>query len=234
MIHTPIQNGDGCYCARCGQAWDRDEQPPATCVTTAPADSSFLNGGPATEPRRVIVALCGEKSAGKDTAAAPLIERGFTNVKMADGLKIMLRAFLAYRGVDTAMVDRMIDGDLKEAPSRFLNGRSPRHAMQTLGDWGRNQMQTDLWLAATCDRLDQVGDAVITDVRYANEAARVRGLGARLYRIERAGQGGSDTHSSETEVRHLRVDAVLQNVAVSGEAFQAQVMERFLADGVLT
>lgn len=239
MTHTPIQNGDGCYCARCGQAWDRDEQPPAACSTTAeeiatgvgrgvePADASFLSGGPATEPRRTVIALCGEKYAGKDTAAAPLLAKGFANVKMADGLKIMLRSFLAYRGADPETVDRMIDGDLKETASRFLNGRTPRHAMQTLGDWGRNDMQTDFWLDATMDRLDQVGDAVITDVRYPNEAARVRGVGIPLFRVERPDQQSTDAHSSEAQIRSLPVDGVIRNIAVSAEAFQAHAAREF-------
>jgi hypothetical protein len=305
VTHTPIQNGDGCYCSRCGQAWDRDEQPPAVCsaapeeIATGvgrgiePSDASFLSGGPAMEPRRIVIALCGEKYAGKDTAAAPLLAAGYANVKMADGLKIMLRTMLgskdcavsaamlhsfllyrgacgqtirempygrptrflngrspghamdtlskwgreqldidllaydSYRGADPATIDRMIDGDLKETPSRFLNGRTPRHAMQSLGDWGRNDMQTDFWLDATMDRLDQVGDAVITDVRYPNEAARVRGLGIPLLRVERPDQQSSDAHSSEVQIRTLPVDGVLRNIAVSAEAFQAHAAREF-------
>lgn len=223
--HAPVFSGDGHYCSRCAQCWDLDEAPPLLCV---------MGVGRGIEPPRAIVALCGEKGAGKDTAALPLLAAGFANVKMADGLKIMLRAFLTYRGADPATVNRMIDGDLKETPSALLNGRTPRHAMQTLGDWGRNHMHTDLWLDVTCDRLDQVGDAVITDVRYPNEANRVRGLGARLYRIERPGHGGEDTHSSETQIRGLRVDGVLSNIAVNAEAFQAHAARKFRADGVLT
>lgn len=231
MTHTIIFNGSGHFCSRCARAWDREDEAPETCVEeTRPADASFLNSGPATEPRRTVIALCGEKGSGKDTAAQPLLEAGYANVKMADGLKIMLRAFLAYRGADAALIARMIDGDLKETPSRFLNGRTPRHAMQTLGDWGREQMHLDFWLDATMDRLDQVGDAVITDVRYPNEAARVRGAGIPLYRIERPDLGeGCDTHSSETQVRGLPVDGVLRNIATGAEAFQAHA-KRFFAE----
>ena len=302
MTHVVIFNGSGHFCSRCARAWDREEDAPATCIE--PADSSFLNGGPATEtPQRTVIALCGEKGSGKDTAAAPLIARGFANVKMADGLKIMLRAmlsspvddaasvmltaFLAYRGADEttihrmkcgatagitptrflsgrtpfhaietldawaaeqlgmdirglgqpyriadpAMIDRMIDGDLKETPSRFLNGRTPRHAMQTLGDWGREEMHRDFWLDSAMDRLDAVGDAVITDVRYPNEAMRVRGAGIPLFRIERPDLAGGDTHSSETQIRDLPTDGVLSNIAVNAEAFQTHAA-RFFAERV--
>lgn len=241
MTHSPVFNGDGHYCSRCGQSWDQGEEPPAHCSTTAEETATGVGRGlpgphpvaqpdmsHARPPRRI--ALCGEKGSGKDTAAQPLLSAGYANVKMADGLKIMLRAFLQYRGADADLIHRMIDGDLKETPSRFLNGRTPRHAMQTLGDWGRDDMDPGFWLDATMDRLDQVGDAVITDVRYPNEAARVRGAGIPLYRIERPDLGeGADTHSSETRVRSLRVDGVLRNIATGAEAFQAHAA-RFFAD----
>lgn len=242
MTHVAIHNGSGHYCSRCSQSWDQGEPEPETCVTTAeetatgvgrglspePADSSFLNGGPATEPRRIVIALCGEKGAGKDTAATPLLNMGFANVKMADGLKIMLRAFLAYRGADQQTIHRMVDGDLKETPSRFLNDRTPRHAMQTLGDWGRDDMHIDLWLDGAMDRLDQVGNAIITDVRNPNEANRVRGVGIPLYRVERPDRPATgDTHSSETQIRDLPVDGVLRNIGVTAEAFQAHAARQF-------
>lgn len=224
MTHAPIFNGDGHYCTRCGQAWDTAETPPAVCVTTAEGTATGVGRG--IEPP-IVIALCGVKGCGKDTAAAPLLAQGYANVKMADGLKIMLRAFLAYRGADAATIDRMIDGDLKERPSRFFNGRSPRHAMQTLGDWGREEMHRDFWLDATMDRLDQVGNAVITDVRYPNEAARVRGLGIPLLRVERPWLTSTDCHSSETQIRDLPATGVLLNIAVSAEAFQAHAARTF-------
>lgn len=224
MTHAPIFNGDGHYCTRCGQAWDTAEAPPAACSTTP--EETVIGVGRGIEPP-IVIALCGEKGSGKDTAAAPLLAKGFANVKMADGLKIMLRAFLAYRGARPEYIDRMIDGDLKEAHTPLLNGRTPRHAMQTLGDWGRDDMQRDFWLDATMDRLKQVGDAVITDVRYPNEAARVRGLGIPLVRVERPGQKSTDTHSSETQIRDLPATGVLLNLADSAEAFQAHAEREF-------
>ena len=48
----------------------------------------------------------------------------------------MLRKLLACQGADAEMIRRMIDGDLKEAPTPLLEGRTPRHAMQTLGTDG--------------------------------------------------------------------------------------------------
>jgi hypothetical protein len=224
VTHAPIFNGDGHYCTRCGQAWDTAETPPAVCATTAEETATGVGRG--IEPPTVI-ALCGVKGSGKDTAAAPLLAKGFANVKMADGLKIMLRAFLAYRGARADYIDRLIDGDLKETPTPLLNGRTARHAMQTLGDWGREEMQRDFWLDATMDRLKQVGDAVITDVRYPNEAARVRGLGIPLVRVERPGLKSTDTHSSETQIRDLPVTGVLLNLADSAEAFQAHAEQEF-------
>ena len=243
--HTIIGNGGGHYCSRCLCAWDQGETPPAVCRAD-PADSSFLNGGPATDdgytfsaeeirPGHQLIAFAGEKGAGKDTAATVLIAEGWTNVKMADGLKVMLRALLAFRGCPAPEIERMLEGDLKETPSRYLSGRTPRHAMQTLGtDWARTLMSPDFWVETTEDRLDRLPCAVITDIRFHNEAALVERRGGRLYLIERPSKGGVDTHVSETELRTIRADGVILNDFGTASDLQEETRRRLAADGLLT
>lgn len=176
-----------------------------------------------------VVAFAGQKGAGKDTAAAVFVEKGFTNLKFADGLKAMLRAFLAYRGVPDVMIERMLEGDLKEVPSPALGGRTPRFAMQALGDgWGRDMMHPNLWADATADAIDLHPLVVISDLRRANELDVVREKGGEAYLIERAG-GGEDAHASEQEFASLRVNARFENSAPTADLFKASIRASFFA-----
>src|SRR5690348_5804357 len=99
-------------------------------------------------PRRRVIALAGKAGSGKSTAAKHLIERhGYAQGKFARALKEMTRAFLRYRGVDDATIERMIEGDLKEVPSDHMMQRSPRYFMQRIGtEFGRELINPDLWV----------------------------------------------------------------------------------------
>lgn len=234
--HITVFMGAGVRCTRCNAAWDIDDEAPETCVAE-PADSSFLNGGPAVEPAPRplprLVAFAGKKFSGKDTAAKALISEGYTAIAFADGIKVMLRALLEFRGCPAAEIDRMLDGDLKETPSRYLSGHTPRHAMQSLGTgWGRDSMSQDFWVETTADRLaDAFERVVITDVRRQNEADFVFHEGGEVYRINRPGlRIPADEHISERLVGTLRVTADLVNDAPSAEAFSACVKKQLIGD----
>jgi nucleoside-triphosphatase THEP1 len=142
-----------------------------------------------------LIALTGYAGSGKSTVARHLVEaHKFTLVKFAGPLKAMMRCL--------GLGDREIEGDLKEKPHPVLCGKSPRHAMQTLGtDWGRDRIGRDLWvnagIEATHRALDQGGSVVIDDCRFENEAKAVRQLGGRVFRIHRPGVGPITAHSSE-------------------------------------
>lgn len=118
--------------------------------------------------------------AGKSTLAEALIyERGFTRVKMADALKTMLRALLAYQGLKDEAIDLRIEGALKAEPSPWLYGQTPRFAMQTLGtQWGRDCMGEDFWVEVASSKIYALLAAgrpiVIDDIRFENEYHMVR------------------------------------------------------------
>ena len=79
----------------------------------------------------IIVGLSGLAGAGKSTAARHLVERhGFVRRPFAALLKGMLRYLLHAQGVPAGDVERMVDGDLKEVPTRHLGGADApaRHA----------------------------------------------------------------------------------------------------------
>jgi dephospho-CoA kinase len=85
-----------------------------------------------------LIGLVGVRRSGKDTAAQILDNIGYRNIKFAEPLKAMLRTYLEYAGVNANHIERIIDGDLKEASREVFGHRSARYAMQTLGtEWGR-------------------------------------------------------------------------------------------------
>lgn len=171
-----------------------------------------------------VIALTGLSGSGKSTAADRLVfVHNYTLVKFADPLKDMLRAFYARYDMDPVEIERRIEGDMKNKGDGFLNGNSPRQAMQTLGtEWGRNIMGPDFWLnpwRSKVSRLVAQGfPVVVDDCRFENEAAAVSDLGGYVVGI--VGRGGiPGNHASERMMPHgIR----LHNYGTMGD-FVAQV-----------
>lgn len=160
----------------------------------------------------VVIGLTGAAGSGKSTAAQHIVEKWSGHRRpFAAPLKRMLQTFLEDQGCGLAMAMRMVSGDLKEVPSEFLGGRTPREAMQTLGtEWGRGLSST-LWVDAWKHGVEvaelhaSAGDEtvmiVVDDVRFPNEAEAIRALGGIIVRIERPGAGlggAAGRHVSET------------------------------------
>jgi hypothetical protein len=178
----------------------------------------------APAPSRTIIAFTGLAGAGKSTAAAHLVKhRGFERVRFAGPLKAMMLAL----GCTTEQVD----GSEKETPCDLLGGKTPRHAMQTLGtEWGRDLIASDLWIRAWNAALAKVPagvPVVVDDCRFPNEADAVNAAGGILVRIERPGAGATGyQHSSETF--QLPASATLHNTLSANQL--CQQVDRFLAD----
>ena len=142
----------------------------------------------AADVRPKLVAFSGRAGSGKSVAAQALINVGFVRVKFASPLKNMLRAYYKTVGLDTEQIERRVEGDLKEAPDEALQGRSPRHAMVTLGtEWGRDLMAQDFWVAAwrtaVMSQFSKGRNVVVDDCRFANEVDAVHELGGVVVAI---------------------------------------------------
>jgi hypothetical protein len=144
-----------------------------------------------------IIALVGNAGAGKSTVAEYLQEvHRYQLVKFAGPLKNMLRAI----GLD----DEEIEGSRKESPCDLLCGKTPRHAMVTLGtEWGRDHIGVNfwsgLWQEETALNLNSGHVVVVDDCRFPNELAAVKEMRGIVWRIVRPEHGGSSipTHRSE-------------------------------------
>lgn len=168
-----------------------------TTYTMISQDDIDAMGGPS------LLGITGLMGSGKTTAADVLIGAGWHRVKFAAPLKAMIEALYASAGLSASEIARKIEGDLKEVPCDILNGKTPRHAMQTLGtEWGRELIDSDLWLSIAAARIVQLmalgHRVVVDDVRFENEGALIQSLGGLVLELRR-GQRSSG-HASESGV----------------------------------
>lgn len=166
----------------------------------------------------LILGLTGPAGCGKSTVAKYLVDHhSFVEIAFADPLKDMLAALLgeARENLDRLLADR----EWKERPCSTLGGKSPRQALQLLGtEWGRQLMHPDIWVLAVRSRIEWVQDVfedeghhiVISDVRFANEAAFVRQHG-RLAHVSRPDAAPVAAHTSESGVLFDSRDFHLDN-----------------------
>ena len=171
-----------------------------------------------------VVGITGRKFHGKDTVAQIYVQDGYKQLRFADPLKEMLRAFYRTIELPAAEIERRIEGDLKETPCPHLCGKTPRFAMQTLGaEWGRDMIDEDLWVKTLQFRAANSDKAVVSDVRYMNEVETIKRLGGKVFRVDasaRVPRGAWSDHSSE-QVEKLSVDAVIDNNGAPEQLFQS-------------
>lgn len=141
-----------------------------------------LPGVPLPPPPRII-GLIGLKQSGKDTVCQFIGELApVTRLAFADGIKEEVADAL---GVPVEFV---------ESNKQKLRG--------LLQHWGtecrRDLFDRDYWVKQLAAKLPHVRTptVVVTDVRFANEAHVLAGMGARLIRVQR-GNSGPDGHASE-------------------------------------
>lgn len=162
----------------------------------------------------MIIGLCGAAGSGKNAVATALEAlHGFRAVALADPL---YEAVAAITGLPVAELQ---DRRLKEQTIHWI-GKSPRQLLQSLGtEWGRDTVSQTLWVDHLCQRLDALVNvglhAVVTDVRFDNEARELRDrYDARIWRVFRpAGvvEGDAMRHSSEAGISPELIDVTLNN-----------------------
>jgi hypothetical protein len=161
------------------------------------------------------IALCGLAGSGKSTAAQYLVSgHRFKRLSYSAPIKRMLRSLLIEAGAGFMEAVEMTDGKLKELPSPFLCGHSPRYAMQTLGtEFGRDIIGPDIWRRILLNKVRKhSGPVVVDDARFGDEIADLRQAGFLIVRIERGDSKSDSPHRSHSsEKQKFPVDLTIQN-----------------------
>lgn len=168
----------------------------------------------------ILLGLTGFAQAGKDTVSEILCEYwGFERRAFADklkqvalGLNPIVDAAVTvgeegykptYRRL-TDVIQELGYEDAKKHPE-------VRRTYQRLGtEGGRNVFGESFWIDA-CLGEPLTERTVVTDVRFANEAAAIRALGGKVARIDRPGVGPINGHVSDAGIDNDFVDQVIDN-----------------------
>lgn len=159
---------------------------------------------------RTKIGLIGYAGSGKDTVAAYLMRHGYTRVAFADPVRSVL---LGVNPLITREGLRLRDAVEAHGWDR-VKRKIPevRELLQGLGAGVRATLGESTWLDHALRRLDALsGPAVVTDVRYPNEANALRSRGFTLVWIQRPGVGPANAHPSETDIPTELADVVLTN-----------------------
>lgn len=180
---------------------------------------------------------------GKDTAARVLLEElGFQRIAFAEPIKgalLALDPFLPAPEGPTSFM-RLSEFAASRPWSEVKDYPEVRRLMQIMGtEVGRNLFDPDLWVRLAKRKLEStlsVGDVVVTDVRFPNEARLIRGYGGVLVRLERPGFGPVNEHVSDraserwTYDHHLLNDRDVPALHQAMRDLVAQLRERIEAE----
>lgn len=151
----------------------------------------------------MVIAITGYAQVGKDTAGAYFMNKGYTRVGFADKLKEMALSVLKMTSPLRYAYVKRVGWDVAKQNKWY------RRFLQDFGSLMREQ-QEDYWIELAFDTLNSVTDAVITDLRYPNEAKRLKEeYETIIIKIERPGTGPANSHSSENQ--EIEADYIVTN-----------------------
>ena len=158
-----------------------------------------------------LIGLSGYARSGKDTVAGIIeILYGHQKRAFADNVRSFVYrinpSIRPFRGHDRLanLVDAYGWEEAKQS-------NEVRYLLQETGTTARTMFGLDVWLDSLFATIPETDSVVITDVRFTNEAERIRSMGGVLYRVKRPGVYPANDHISETDLDDYPFDAVLLN-----------------------
>ena len=150
-----------------------------------------------------IVALAGYARSGKSTASEALINFGYKVFSFAEPIKKTLS------DVYNVPIEWFYDPILKETPHGFLNGKTPRRAMQLLGTEGfRNLIDEATFTKCLEHKIfnhmnggtPNRSGIVVDDLRFISELEMLVHHRSTILYIDNPKVGLAHSHQSETEM----------------------------------
>jgi hypothetical protein len=166
---------------------------------------------------RKLIGITGLARSGKDTLAAHLVQaHGYSQYKMAGPLKQLLADRFGLS------MDEVDSGDWRDKPNEQFGHKSNqcgnhfslRSWMQWLGtEASRHVHGEDCWLNVMERHwhMELGAGMVVSDVRFDNEAQRVRTLGGVVICVTRPGIARVEAHVSEKGVSKYLIDHNVRN-----------------------
>ena len=160
----------------------------------------------------MIIGLSGYARSGKDTVAGMLMGiHGYERVAFADKIRKLLFAMdpLVMHGDTPFRLQDIVES--KGWEDSKTEYPEIRRLLQDLGVGGRQLLEDSVWINAALNGFDAADKVVVTDVRFKNEAARIKELGGQLWRINRINVGPANDHISEVDLDDWGFDGVITN-----------------------
>lgn len=174
----------------------------------------------------MLIGITGHKFAGKSTVANMLSEiLGYETYSFADKLKDVTCI------LSGCTREQLEDYDFKEnelVPDYLrpycLNAEKPtyRAFLQHFGSEVMRGINDNIWIDCTLSKCGE--SAIISDVRFPNEAKAIRDRGGIIVKVVRDGVVSKDTHSSEKNVENIAGNIIVFNDG-SLEHLKAMVTE---------
>jgi dephospho-CoA kinase len=198
------------------------------------AGTPYIGVGGTAEPYRI--AVCGLMHSGKSTIADQLVRSGYKRQAFAAPVKEFAATAVNNIYFDKARVLGAEPWALLSADDLNKDKEKYRVLFQWIGNFARETFGDDFWVklyAATY--ADDAGSRVVVDdLRYVNEAEFLRSRGYQIIRVERPEPARIESiqaayeknhgrrlkkkelkalgrHGSESEVRDIKVDRIIQN-----------------------
>lgn len=160
----------------------------------------------------MIIGLSGVAQSGKDTVAELLVlNYSFKRLAFADGIKESLYRLNPVVPVfeHHAPLQLIVD----EKGWDYAKGFNlVREWLQRMGtEVGREMFGEDIWVDQAFKQVEPDQRFVFTDVRFPNEARRIKEHGGIMWRINRHNHGAVNDHISEHAMDNFMFDHVIYN-----------------------
>lgn len=171
-----------------------------------------------------IIGICGYSRVGKDTAG-DILEKGFGYKKkaFADNLREIAKRInpLISDGFEQRRYNSWIDEYGYDSAKEKVSGLRP--FLVTLGESIRNVLGKNIWIDAVLSPENLTENIVIMDVRYGNEANRIKELGGIIIRIDRPHIGPAN----ETEAKSI--PEILPNIIINNNGSIEELRNNILS-----